>query len=150
MGLIELIVSLSQTHQLKKLQATPLYGNHDNAIQIKFQNFWTNVQLWHVMQVTSFPLLNQFKIVQIQIFCPSIILYYRPLYIYQQPQSIEIQPLLESSIKPVRIPSSKGSSNNFFDENEEEKVQVNGKVIKFINKSCTSCGEQVSKFMNLL
>ena len=40
--------------------------------------------------------------------------------------------------------SSKGSSRNFFDEEEEEKLQVNDKVIKFINKSCTDCGERAT------
>ena len=39
------------------------------------------------------------------------------------------------------MPSSKGSSNNIFDKEEEEKLQVNGKVIKFRNKLCTDCGQ---------
>ena len=40
--------------------------------------------------------------------------------------------------------SSKGSSNNFFDKYKEEKLQVNGKVIKFRNKLCTDYGERVT------
>ena len=31
-----------------------------------------------------------------------------------------------------------------FDEDEEEKVQVNGKVIKFRNKSCIDYGERAT------
>ena len=44
----------------------------------------------------------------------------------------------------MRMPSSRGSSNNIFYEEEEEKLQVNEKVIKFRNKSCTNCGEQAT------
>lgn len=40
------------------------------------------------------------------------------------------------------MPSSRGSSSNFFYEDEEEKMQVNGKVIKFRHKSCTDCCKQ--------
>ena len=42
------------------------------------------------------------------------------------------------------MPSSKGSSSNLCDEDEEERVQVNGKVIKFRNKSCTDYGERAT------
>ncbi|KAH9779804.1 Integrase catalytic domain-containing protein [Citrus sinensis] len=40
--------------------------------------------------------------------------------------------------------SSRGSSNNFFYKYKEEKLQVNGKVIKFRNKLCTDYGERVT------
>ena len=42
------------------------------------------------------------------------------------------------------MPYFKGGSSNFFYEDEEEKLQVNGKVNKFINKSCTDCGKQAT------
>ena len=44
----------------------------------------------------------------------------------------------------MRMSSFKGSSSNLFDENKEGKVQVNRKVIKFKNKSCTECGERAT------
>ena len=65
-------------------------------------------------------------------------------YITTSPKASKSKYCYKSFNKAVRMSSSRGSSSNVFNEEEEEKLQVNSKVITFRNKSCIDCGEQAT------
>ena len=57
------------------------------------------------------------------------------------------QDITKNQTIAVGMSSSRGSWFDVEDEDENEKLEINGKVLKFRNKTCRDCGKRASVYI---